>query len=100
MVLGDNKPDFQTQHNSAYQPVPLSNYHARKGDNSSNITLGKDKGGYISENKQHFAHKEAPKSSVDPSVLRDFRNAHFHLGFPNQENHVSEAQEQFNEKPI
>ena len=57
MILGNDGNNFVTQHNAAYQPVPTANYHAAKGNNQSNISLGGDKGAFTSEHHSHFAHK-------------------------------------------
>lgn len=48
-----------------------------------------------------FAHKEAAYHAVDKDKIRDFRSAHFHFGFPNQNDiSNSEAHDQYTEKPI
>lgn len=80
--------------------MPLNNYHITQRSNVSSINLGGDGNAFKSEQKQNFAHKESVAQPVDKDRIRDFRSAHFHFGFPEPTQHLSENRAQFDEKPI
>lgn len=82
MILGNDKPNFETQNNATYVKMPINNYHVTQRSNVSNINLGGDGNGFVSEHRQNFAHKESTAQPVDKDRIRDFRSAHFHFGFP------------------
>lgn len=100
MILGNDKPNFETQNNATYVQMPLSNYHITQRSNVSSINLGGDANAFKSEHKQNFAHKDAVAQPVDKERIRDFRSAHFHFGFPDSTQNLSENKAQYNEKPI
>ena len=100
MILGNDKPNFETQNNATYVAMPINNYHVTQKSNISSISLGGDANGFSSEQKQNFAHKESTAQPVDKERIRDFKSAHFHFGFPEPTQHLSENKAQFDEKPI
>lgn len=75
--------------------MPINNFHITQKSNVSNINLGGDQNGFLSEQKQNFSHKEHIAQPVDPERIRDFKSSHFHFGFPEPTQHLSENKAQF-----
>ena len=84
MILGNDNPAFQTQHNSTYTKMPIENYHVTGRSNVSNINLGNDGNKFLSENRAHYLHKDSNAQPVDKDRILDFRSAHFKFGFPDK----------------
>lgn len=77
MILGNDKSNYQTQNNSTFVSMPISNYHITQKSNVSNINFGGDGNAFTSEQKYNYSHKETGPHQVDKEKIRDFRSAHF-----------------------
>jgi hypothetical protein len=86
-MFGNDQATFETQNAVVYKSIPqASNSFIHQESNSSNINFGSDKVAYASECQQRFtSHKSPERQIVEKDVIQDFRSAHFHFGFP-QEN--------------
>lgn len=90
MILGNQAPQYQTQNLATYVNRSSSMTKPIKAPDSG-ISLGNDKGGYISSNKTDYGHKFHAPVKVDKDTIRDFRSAHFKLGSANvPNNYLSE----------
>lgn len=102
-MLGNDKVTFETQNGMTYKNASMStNKHVHKQSNTSNINLGTGGGDYTSECKARFTLNGNPEREVvGKETVRDFRNAHFNFGFPQEKpSFQSQAKNQFNQKPI
>lgn len=86
MILGNQVPNYQTQHSSTYVNRSISVTKPIRAPDSG-LSLGNDQNRYTSTNKSDFGHKFNPASKVDKDMIKDFRSAHFKIGStsnPNQ----------------
>lgn len=82
LVLGYDSNPFLTTNAVTHNPKPIPSASGAARSYATNISLGSDQGNFHSEHKVQFAHKSSNKQTVDRETVRDFKNAHFQLGFP------------------
>jgi hypothetical protein len=82
LVFGYGNTAYQTSNNAAHNSKPIAPNRAAERSYGTNVIFGGDGGNYHSENKSRFAHKEVGYQAVDKDRVRDFRSAHFQMGFP------------------
>ena len=82
LVFGFGGTGYQTSNHSAHDSKPVAASKPIERTYGNNILMGADPISYHSEQKAKFAHKEADYQTVDKERVRDFKKAHFQMGFP------------------